>query len=379
MIHAITDGRDTPPQSGIGFSKQLDKMIKDTGVGMIATLCGRYWAMDRNNSWDRTKKAYDLITQGTGASFANAEKALQSAYDQKIDDEMLEPTVVNKKAAFISPGDAVVITNYREDRARQIAAAIANDPFEGWERGKRIANMPVASFMEYEAGMPIEVIFPPEHITHPFGELIAKKGWTQLRIAESEKYAHVTYFFNGGSEERYKGEDRILIPSPKVRTYDLKPEMSAKEITSRFLKDHPKNKWDFTLINFANADMVGHTGNEKATIEAIEVVDECLGKILDYTEKNNIITLITADHGNAEIIIDVATGKMDKEHSTSPVPFIIADPERKREKTEEEITMAKYSINAVGVLADVAPTMCELMGLKPSPAMTGRSLLNDIV
>ncbi len=232
--------------------------------------------------------------------------------------------------------------------------------------------------IEYETGLPTDIAFPPQHIQTPFGELVSDAGLKQLRIAESEKYAHVTYFFNGGEEKIYPGEDRILVPSPKCRTYDEKPEMSAKEITKKLCEVISKKKYDFCLINFANPDMVAHTGNLQATIRAVETVDECIGEILKAQRGVNGITAITADHGNAEMVIDILSGTVDKEHSTTPVPFMLIDEERKKDRTPEELLLLKKSVTPIGILADVAPTMCELINLKPAPEMTGRSLLNDL-
>lgn len=383
FVHCITDGRDTKPQSALEFIKDLQVTMKKLKCGQLASLCGRYFAMDRNNAWDRTKKAYDLLTNGSGAHERDSLEALKKSYAKNIDDEMLEPVcIVDKKdqpIALIKDSDAVIFANFREDRARQLTKYFVLEKPEDFDREKKLSNLLFVTMTEYEAGLPVDVAFPPQHIKTPFGAIISQNGMKQLRIAESEKYAHVTYFFNGGEEKIYPGEDRILIPSPKVRTYDEKPEMSAREITKKLVEVIGEKKYDFCLINFANPDMVGHTGNLQATLKAIEVIDECIGKILEAQKKVQGITAITADHGNAEIIVDILTGSIDKEHSTTPVPFMLIDDERKKNRTPEEVQMLKTFITPLGILADVAPTLLDLLELKPDPDMTGRSLLNDLL
>ncbi len=384
FVHAITDGRDSAPQAGIDFTKDLQKTMKELKTGTVATLCGRYYAMDRNNAWDRTQRAYDLITLGTGSQSTDPIAALKDAYAKKIDDEMFEPVcIVDKKKnplALIQDNDAMIFSNFREDRARQLARAIGvGDSFDGFKREKRPGNIFFTTMTEYEEGLPSHVAFPPQHIKKPFGAILAEQGMKQLRIAESEKYAHVTYFFNGGEEKTYPGEDRILIPSPKVKTYDLKPEMSAYEVADKLVDAIKKKKYDFCLVNFANPDMVGHTGNLEATIKAVEVVDECVGKVVEANKKAGGITMITADHGNAEGLIDMVTGRVDKEHSTTPVPFYFIDESRRKDRLPEEVEILKHEVNVIGILADVAPTMLDLIKLKASPEMTGRSLLNDLM
>lgn len=384
FIHAITDGRDSAPQASIDFLQDLQKTMKELKVGTIVTLCGRYYAMDRNNAWERTQRSYDVLTLGKGSTNANPIDALKEAYKNNIDDEMLEPVVITDRKknplALIGDNDALIFSNFREDRARQIAKAlcVGND-FKGFVREKIPANLFFATITEYEEGLPAHVAFPPQHIERPFGAIIAERGMKQLRIAESEKYAHVTYFFNGGEEKIYNGEDRILVPSPKVKTYDLKPEMSAYEVADKLVDAIKKKKYDFCLVNFANPDMVGHTGNLEATVKAVEVIDECVGKVVKANKSIGGITMITADHGNAEGLIDMVTGRADKEHSTTPVPFFFIDESKRKERSPEEVEMLKREINVIGILADVAPTMLDLMKLKPSPEMTGRSLLNDLV
>ncbi|MDO8571119.1 MAG: 2,3-bisphosphoglycerate-independent phosphoglycerate mutase, partial [bacterium] len=296
--------------------------------------------------------------------------------------EMLEPVViVDKKKnplALIGDNDAVIFFNFREDRARQIAKAFTENEFEGFQREKRPQNLMFVTMTEYEAGLPAAVAFPPQHIKNPFGAIVSGSGLKQLRIAESEKYAHVTYFFNGGEEKVYPGEDRILVPSPKVRTYDEKPEMSAYEVAKKLVAEIEKKKYDFCMVNFANPDMVGHTGNLEATVKAVEATDACVGMVVEANRKIGGITAITADHGNAEIVKDYLTKTIDKEHSTSPVPFILVDESRKKERTPEETEILKRQVNVIGIFADVAPTLLEVIGLPSDPDMTGRSLLQDL-
>lgn len=383
FIHCITDGRDSPAQASPTFLKDLEQTLKKTKTGTIATLVGRYWSMDRNSAWDRTKRAYDVMTSGAGKQFRDPFDALKKSYDTQIDDEMLEPVVMvdkkNQPVALIGDNDALIFFNFREDRARQLASSFARSDFKDFQREKIPQNLLFVTMTEYEEGLGAEVAFLPEHIKRPFGSIIAEHNLKQLRIAETEKYAHVTYFFNGGSEELYPNEDRVLVPSPKVKTYDLKPEMSAREITQKLLEVIPQKKYDFIMMNFANPDMVGHTGNLEATVVGVQTVDECIGKIVEAQRAIGGITAITADHGNAEIVVDMMTGKIDKEHSTSPVPFFLVDEEQKKDRTPEECELLKRNVNPIGILADVAPTLLELMQLPAVPEMTGRSLLHDLI
>lgn len=383
FIHAITDGRDSPPQSAIDFLKDIQKTLKSERTGTLATLCGRYYAMDRNTAWDRTQKAYDALTSGKGALSRDPFDALKKSYKAGNDDEMFEPTILtdrkDKPLSLVQDNDAIIFFNYREDRARQLAQSFVMKDFDGFPREKTPSNLFFATMTEYEADLPAQVAFPPQHIKHPFGSLLAKAGKKQLRIAETEKYAHVTYFFNGGREEIYENEDRILVPSPRVRTYDEKPEMSAYEVTKKLVAEIGKKKYDFCLVNFANPDMVAHTGSVEATIKAIEATDECVGMVVNANRKVGGITLITADHGNAESLLDPLSQGIDKEHSTSAVPFFLVDEGARRDRTPEELLVLKVQINPNGILADVAPTMLELAGIAPDPDMTGRSILKDLM
>ncbi len=381
-IHCITDGRDTAPAVAVNFITELQDVIKANGVGEIASLVGRYYAMDRNNVWERTKLAYDLMSKGLGLQFRDPVEAIKEIYQRGMTDEQLAPTVITDKKGSpittVQENDAVIFWNYRPDRARQLTQAFVVDDFKGFSRDK-IVNLKFVTMMEYEAGLPVDVAYPPQIIAEPVGKIVADSGLKQLRLAETEKYAHVTYFFNGGLEEPFKNEDRVLIPSPNVATYDLKPAMSAPEIATRAMKEIKGGKYDFILINFANADMVGHTGVLEAAIKGVEAVDDGVGKIADAVVAEGGVVVITADHGNAEQKLDPLKGTMTKEHTTSVVPVIVVDQSRARQLDEATFEMLKVQINPVGILADVGPTVLALMELEPSKEMTGRSLLNDLM
>ncbi len=383
FVHAITDGRDSDAHAAEKELKDLQTTMKKLKVGTLASLCGRFFAMDRNNTWDRTQKAYDLLTQGIGEKNRDPFDALKKAYAANLDDESLEPVVLTDKkgnpVATIGDNDAVIFFNFRPDRARQIAKSFVEKKFDSFTRAVVPKNLCFVAMTEYEAGIPLSgVAFPSENIKHSFGWLVAQSGLKQLRIAETEKYAHVTYFFNGGSEDIYKGEDRILVQSPKVKTYDMKPEMSASEVTDKLVEQIKKKTYDFCLVNFANPDMVGHTGDMKATIVAVQTTDACIGKIVEANRKVGGVTAITADHGNAEGVVDYVTKKTDKEHSTTVVPFIVVDEEQRKDRTPDELALLKVQFNPIGILADVAPTLLEIVDLKPADEMTGRSLLHDL-
>lgn len=381
-IHCITDGRDTPPAVAANFIEELKEVIRANKVGEIASLVGRYYAMDRNHSWDRTKLAYDLMTKGLGLQFQDPLEAIKEIYQRGMTDEQLAPTVMvdkkNNPIATVKDNDAVIFWNYRPDRARQLAEAFVSPEFNGFERPK-LNNLRFVTMMEYEAGLPVEVAFEPQFIHEPVGKIIADAGLKQLRLAETEKYAHVTYFFNGGIEDPFQNEDRVLIPSPSVATYDLKPEMSAPEIADRAVKEIKSGKYDFILINFANADMVGHTGVLDAAIKGVEAVDAGVGRIAQAVLDAGGVTVITADHGNAEQKVDPIKGTVTKEHTTSVVPMVVIEASRARELDEPTFETLRLQINPIGILADVGPTILTLMGLKPSSEMTGRSLLNDLM
>ena len=366
-VHAFLDGRDTPPASGKDFVADLEAEMAKIGVGEVASVCGRYYAMDRDNNYDRVQLAYNALTKGEGLQAASAVAAVEESYDREETDEFVKPTVVMKNGApvaTIKDGDSVIFYNFRPDRAREITRSFCDDDFKGFDRGKRL-NIKYVCFSDYDPTIPNkEVAFHKIAVTNTFGEWLAAKGMKQARIAETEKYAHVTFFFNGGVEEPNEGEDRILVNSPKdVATYDLKPQMSAYEVCDQLVNAIKSGKYDVISINFANPDMVGHTGVEEATIKAIEAVDECVGKAVEALKEVDGVMFICADHGNAEQLVDYETGAPFTAHTTNPVPFILvnADP--------------SYKLREGGCLADIVPTIIELMGMEQPVEMTGKSLL----
>ena len=364
-LHAFLDGRDTPPDSGKSFLLAVEKKMQELGVGEIATISGRYYAMDRDKNYDRVEKAYRAMVDGTGEKASSVEEAIDASYAKKVYDEFVLPTVIEKDGAVhtVSDGDAMIFFNFRPDRARDICHAFCDDDFSFFERGAR-KNIFFVCFTDYDPTIPNKhVAFEKEEIHNTLGEVVSNLGKNQLRIAETEKYAHVTFFFNGGKEEPYENEDRILVPSPKeVPTYDLKPEMSCYTVTEKLTEAIRSGKYDLVVANFANPDMVGHTGVLPAAIKAIEVVDECMGKVVDAVESMHGNLFILADHGNADIMIDEKTGEPYTAHTTNPVPFILVSEE-------------KHKLREGGCLADVAPTLLELMGIPQPKEMTGKSLL----
>lgn len=378
-IHAILDGRDAPFNSGINFIKELERFINEYEVGKIATVSGRFYAMDRDNRWDRIEKAYKAMVLGEGNVAQSPVKAINDSYNKKIYDEELVPTVIiedDKPLATIKDDDSVIFFNFRSDRARQITKALVLPGFSKFPSWKYIKNLHFVCFTEYEKDLPVDVAFLGEEESNTLGSILSNNNLKQLRIAETEKYAHVTYFFNGGKEAKFPGEDHILIPSPQVSSYDQKPEMSANLITEAILKEIEKNTYDFILVNFANADMVGHTGNLKAAIKAVEVVDKCVGKLSKSIISKNGIMLITADHGNAEVMFNMQTGMIDKEHTSNPVPFIIVgnDFEGKTIGFQEAPGSDLSILQPQGILSDIAPTILKILGIKKPDEMTGRSL-----
>ena len=364
-LHAFLDGRDTPPDSGKSFLMDVEKKMRELGVGEIATISGRYYAMDRDKNYDRVEKAYRAMVDGTGEKASSVEEAIDASYAKKVYDEFVLPTVIEKDGAVhtVSDGDAMIFFNFRPDRAREICHAFCDDEFNFFNRGAR-KKVFFVCFTDYDPTIPNKrVAFEKEEIHNTLGEVVSNLGKNQLRIAETEKYAHVTFFFNGGKEEPYKNEDRILVPSPKeVPTYDLKPEMSCYTVTEKLTEAIRSGKYDLVVANFANPDMVGHTGVLSAAIKAIEVVDECMGKVVDAVESMHGNLFILADHGNADIMIDEKTGEPYTAHTTNPVPFILVSEE-------------KHKLREGGCLADVAPTLLELMGIPQPKQMTGKSLL----
>lgn len=365
-VHGFLDGRDTAPSSALGFVKELEAKMEEIGVGEIASLSGRYYAMDRDNRWDRVEKAYRVMTEGTGNQAESAVKAMEDSYAADVTDEFVVPTSIQKNGqpvATVNDGDSIVFFNFRPDRARELTRTFCCDDFDGFDRGAR-KKVTFVCFTEYDVTIPNkEVAFKKVELTNTFGEILAKNGMTQARIAETEKYAHVTFFFNGGVEEPNQGEERILVKSPKVATYDLQPEMSAYEVSEKLDDAILSGKYDVIVINFANPDMVGHTGVEAAAIKAVETVDACVGKAVEAVKKMDGVIFLCADHGNCEKLIDYETGEPYTAHTTNPVPFslINADP--------------AYGLKKNGRLCDIVPTMMELMGLEKPAEMTGESLL----
>ena len=365
-VHCFLDGRDTPPASGKGYIEELQAKMKEIGVGEIATVSGRYYAMDRDNRWDRVELAFKAMINGEGVKGTDAAEAVQASYDAEKTDEFVLPTVIEKEGkpvATVQDKDSVVFFNFRPDRAREITRAFCDDDFKGFSREKKL-DVTFVCFTDYDETIGNKLVaFVKQEIKNTFGEYLAAHNMTQARIAETEKYAHVTFFFNGGVEEPNKGEDRILVKSPKVATYDLKPEMSAYEVCDKLVDAIKSDKYDVIIINFANPDMVGHTGVEDAAIKAVEVVDECVGRAVDALKEVDGQMFICADHGNCEQLVDYETGEPFTAHTTNPVPFILvnADP--------------SYTLRENGCLADIIPTLIELMGMEQPAEMTGKSLL----
>jgi 2,3-bisphosphoglycerate-independent phosphoglycerate mutase len=379
FVQAILDGRDTIYNVGIDFITILQQKMKEIGVGKLASLCGRYYAMDRDNRWDRTAKAYHLMVKGEGEQTGDPVVAIKASYQKEVYDEEFEPTVIvenGEPVGLVRENDAVIFFNFRPDRMRQLCKAFVLPTFDEFPR-QAISGLFPVTMAEYEKGLPVEIGFPPEKIAMTLAQVLSEKGLSQLHIAETEKYAHVTFFLNGTKEEPFQGEERMIIPSPKVASYDQAPEMSARQLTERVVKEMRDNKFDFIVMNFANADMVGHTGNLEATIKGIEIVDECIGKIVEETLAREGHVFITADHGNAEEMKNLRTGEMDKEHATNPVPFLIIGPEYQGQPSiAGEVPEGDLSLmSPVGVLADVAPTILAVMGIEQPPEMTGQPLI----
>ena len=360
-LHCFMDGRDVPPTSGTEFIAALQQKIKELGLGQIATVSGRYYAMDRDNRWERVKLAYDAIVNGEGNKDPDPVAVMQKSYGAGVTDEFIVPTVVTEGAG-IKAGDSVIFFNFRPDRARELTRTLVDPDFAGFEREKGFFPLTYICMTQYDATMPnVEVAYRPESLTNTLGEYLSRLGKTQLRIAETEKYAHVTFFFNGGVEAPYEGEDRVLIPSPKVATYDLQPEMSAYAVTDEAVRRIESGRYDVIILNYANCDMVGHTGVFEAAVKAVEAVDTCLGRLLAALEKAGGRAFLTADHGNADQMAD-ENGAPFTAHTTNPVPFVA-------------IGFGDVTLRSGGRLADIAPTMLQAMGLPQPEEMTGRSLL----
>lgn len=365
-IHAFLDGRDVPPKAALGDIKELDEFCKESGNAKIATVSGRYYAMDRDKRWDRTKLAYDTLTRGIAPYTAlNAETAVSEAYSRGETDEFVKPTVIidsdGKPVATIQDNDSIIFFNFRPDRARQLTWAFVKDDFDGFVREKR-PKVYYVCMAQYDETLDLPIAFPPEGLENVLGEVLSKHGLTQLRIAETEKYAHVTFFLNGGEEKCYEGEDRCLTPSPKIPTYDLKPEMSAYEVTDEVVSRIQSGKYDVIILNYANMDMVGHTGIFEAAVKAVEAVDNCVGRVAAALEEEGGVALITADHGNAEQMINQETGEPFTAHTSNPVKCIYFG--------NDEVKALKN-----GKLSDLSPTILDLLGIPKPKEMTGKSLL----
>lgn len=361
-FHAFTDGRDVPPRSAQGNIDQFEAQFKKLGVGRFASMVGRYYVMDRDNRWDRVEKAYDLLTQAISEFpvFENATKCLEAAYSRDENDEFIKPSVIGEKAPM-EDGDAVIFMNFRADRAREITRAFVNKDFDGFKRKKVPALSSYVMLTQYAADIKTQCAYPPENLVNTMGEWLSSHGKTQLRISETEKYAHVTFFFNGGVETVFPGEDRILVQSPKVATYDLQPEMSSAELTDKLCAAIESDKYDVIICNYPNGDMVGHTGVYEAAVKAVEAVDSCLGRVVNSIKKVGGECLITADHGNCERMKDLTTGQPYTAHTNLPVPFIYVG--------------RKATMRDDGKLSDIAPTMLYLMGMEVPKEMTGKSII----
>lgn len=359
-IHAFLDGRDVPPSSAADFVQACVDKTEEIGVGKIATVMGRYYAMDRDNRWERVEKAYAAMVYGEGVEAECPVCAVKNSYKEDVTDEFVVPSVI-KGGATIQPNDSVIFFNFRPDRAREITRTLVDPDFDGFERKKGFFPVNFVCMTQYDATMPnVDVAFKPQVLTNTLGEYISDKGMAQLRIAETEKYAHVTFFFNGGVEKQYPGEDRILVKSPSVATYDLQPEMSAYEVTDKLVPAIKSGKYDMIILNFANCDMVGHTGVFDAAVKAVEAVDECVGKVVDAIKEMGGVALITADHGNADKMVD-DDGEPFTAHTTNPVPFCVIGYD--------------CELKDGGRLADIAPTMLQILGLPQPKEMDGTSLI----
>jgi len=369
-VHAFLDGRDTAPDSAVGFVRRLDSFLAELGSGRIATLGGRFYGMDRDQRWERVERHWRTLVLGEGEQFADAVQAVEKSYEHQVFDEFVEPVVIvadGDEKPLIKSGDGVIFFNFRGDRAREITMALTQKDFTGFKRPVFPEPAVYVCMSEYDADFDLPVAFPPQELVDGLGEVIADLGLSQLRIAETEKYAHVTFFFNGGREDAYLGEDRILVPSPReVKTYDMKPEMSAVQVAEKLSSRLDEKPYDLIVLNFANGDMVGHTGFFQAAVKACETVDACLGVVLKKFSEKGIVALITADHGNAEALLD-ESGKPATAHTTNPVPLILYGAD----------DCKKIKLRSGGILADIAPTLLQLMGIKVPEAMTGTSLLQE--
>lgn len=368
-IHLFSDGRDCPPYQSLNYLGELKKTLGEYKIGQVSSLIGRYFAMDRDKHWDRTEKAYDLLTKGIGAVVNSPEAAISKAYREGFSDEFIPAFAirgVEENIAEIKDGDSVIFYNYRGDRARQLTQAFVEKDFKEFERKKILKDIYFVTFTNYKEGLPVNIAFLHDKVEWPLAKILSHYGKTQLHIAETEKYAHVTYFFNGGHEKPFEKETDLLIPSPKVSTYDLQPEMSAEEVTTKLIEAIQTNKYDFIVVNYANPDMVGHTGNMVATIKALEFLDKKIAQITSEIAKSKGLLIITADHGNCEQMINSSTGEMSTDHTNNKVPFIIFNDDGYR----------SVKLHQDGALRDVTPTILDIMHLQQPTEMTGRSLLD---
>ena len=368
VVHPLLDGRDTPPTSGEGYIKELQAAFKRTNVGRIGTVCGRYYAMDRDNRWPRIQRAYEAMVMDNGTRCSDPLLALRDSYQQKITDEFVEPINVagpSGDLGLVADGDVMIFFNFRADRMRELVETFTTESFTRFER-RDFPRTHAYCFTKYDGSFHLPVAYPPQHFTDILGQILARHDLRNLRIAETEKYAHVTYFFNGGEETEFPGERRVLVPSPRVPTYDQKPEMSAHEVTDRLLAELDKDDLDVVICNLANADMVGHTGNLDAAIKAVETVDHCLGRVASRVLEKQGTMLVTADHGNAELMFDTSRNEPHTAHTTNPVPFIVVSERFSR------------TLRMDGNLEDISPTMLELLNLEVPKKMTGRSLLCSV-
>jgi 2,3-bisphosphoglycerate-independent phosphoglycerate mutase len=367
FVHACLDGRDVAPTSGLGYIKDLEIKCRELGIGRIATVMGRYYAMDRDKRWERVALAYQAMVRGEGNKATLAQMAVERSYEEGVTDEFVVPTVIldekGEPVAKVREGDALIMFNFRADRAREITRAFVDRDFDGFDRPGGFFPVHYVCLTQYDITINAPVAFPPQNLGNTLGEVLSNRGLKQLRIAETEKYAHVTFFFNGGVEAPNAGEDRILIPSPKVATYNLKPEMSALEVTDRLIRELDRDFYEVVIVNFANPDMVGHTGVLEAAIRAVETVDECIGRVAQTVRDKGGILIITADHGNAELMVDAETGGAHTAHTSSLVPLILVSDNHQKATLDE------------GSLQDIAPTMLDLLGIEKPAEMTGNSLL----
>jgi len=371
FIHAFLDGRDTLPRSALGYMEELEAKIKELGVGQVASIGGRYYAMDRDNRWQRVRKAYEALVLGEGERAPSSLEAIRRSYQQGVSDEFVLPTVISQDGgplAILKERDAAIFFNFRADRTRQLTRALISPNFTHFRRRRFVRGLHLVTMTQYDDDFPLPVAFESLEIPHPLAEVLSCRGLRQFHTAETEKYAHVTFFFNGGREDPFPGEERLLVPSPKVPTYDLQPEMSAWEVTEVVLKRIRERRHQVIIVNYANCDMVGHTGVMAAAIKAAETADACVGKVMEAALEAGGVVIITADHGNAEQMIDYETGTPFTAHTTDPVPCILVASDQLKERRF-------LAMKPKGVLADVAPTILELLGIPKPPSMTGRSLL----